>query len=260
MFTFFRLCLVLFHCVNMCLHPLRGHDYLDRPIENAKYQHELDNCDYCELTNPIETTHGDLLVMQLNVRGLFGKLANLNDLLNKASHGKKIDVILLCETWQNKNSPSISIPGYNYIHKYRKHKMGGGVGIFVSDRIQFTEIKITTTYECIKHVLINIKTKNLNNSITLGSMYRPLNTNDSLFVEEDKNLLRELYKTSKSKKLILGMDHNLDFLKHSIHKRIQNFIELNLDNNPLLSITRPTRITKKSATLIDNIIVSQSLT
>ena len=56
------------------------------------------------------------------------------------------------------------------------------------------------------------------------------------------------------------MDHNLDFLKHSIHKRTQDFIELNLDNNLIPSITRPTRITKSSATLIDNIMVSQSLT
>ena len=55
------------------------------------------------------------------------------------------------------------------------------------------------------------------------------------------------------------MDHNLDFLKHSVHKRTQDFIELNLDNNLLPSITRQTRITKSSATLIDNIIVSQSL-
>ena len=55
------------------------------------------------------------------------------------------------------------------------------------------------------------------------------------------------------------MDHNLDFLKHSTHKRTQDFIELNLDNNLIPSITRPTRITKSSATLIDNIMVSQGL-
>ena len=53
------------------------------------------------------------------------------------------------------------------------------------------------------------------------------------------------------------MDHN--FLKHSIHKRTQDFIELDLDNNLLPSITRPTRITKNSATLLYNIIVNQCL-
>ena len=243
----------------MCVHPIIGHDNLDRPIEISKYQHELDNCDYFDLTDPIEATHGDLLVMQLNIRGLFGKLSNLKDLVNRVSHGKKIDIMLLCETWQNKNSPIISIPGYSYVYKSRKHKMGGGVGIFISERIRFTEVKLNVNYECIEYVVINITLKNKNKSITVGSLYRPPNTNDSKFVEEYKSLLSNLYKTSKTKKLILGMDHNLDFLKHSIHKRTQDFIELNLDNNLLPSITRPTRITKSSATLIDNIIVSQSL-
>ena len=137
--------------------------------------------------------------------------------------------------------------------------MGGGVGIFVSERIRFTEVKMNVNYECIEYAVINIMTKNENKTITIGSLYRSPNTNDTKFVEEYKGLLSELYKTSKSKKLILGMDHNLDFLKHSIHKRTHDFIELNLDNNLLPSITRPTRITKSSATLIDNIIVSQCL-
>ena len=243
----------------MCVHPIIGHNNLDQPIEVSKYQHELDNCDYFDLTDPIEASHGDLLVMQLNIRGLFGKLSNLKDLVNRVSRGKKIDIMLLCETWQNKNSPTISIPGYNYVYKSRKHKMGGGVGIFISERIRFTEVKLNDNYECIEYVVINITTKNKNKSITVGSLYRPPNTNDSKFVEEYKCLLSNLYKTSKTKKLILGMDHNLDFLKHSVHKRTQDFIELNLDNNLLPSITRPTRITKSSATLIDNIIVSQSL-
>ena len=137
--------------------------------------------------------------------------------------------------------------------------MGGGVGIFVSDRIRFTEVKLNSNYECIEHVVINITTKSENKTIMIGSLYRPPNTNETKFVDEYKNLLLELYKINNSKKLILGMDHNLDFLKHSIHNRTHDFIELNLDNNLLPSITRPTRIMKSSATLIDNIIVSQSL-
>ena len=114
-------------------------------------------------------------------------------------------------------------------------------------------------YECIKHVIISITTKNDKRPITIGSLYRAPNTNDSKFVEEYSCLLKDLYKKSKSKTLILGMDHNLDFLKHSSHKRTHDFIELNLDNNLLPTITRPTGITKMTATLIDNIIVSHSL-
>ena len=253
------LCLLLseYYGIIMCLHPIIGYDNLDRTIECTKYQHELDNCDYFELTNPIDALHGDLLVIQLNIRGLLGKLSNLKDLVNKASRGKSIDIILLCETWQNKNSPPINLPGYNYIHKTRKHKLGGGVGIFVSNRIRFTEVKLQFTYECIEQILIKITTKNDNKTIMVGSLYRPPYTNDTKFVEEYNNLLLEIQ--NHSKKIILGMDHNMDFLKHSVHKRTQEFIELNLDNNLTPTITRPTRITKSTATLIDNIIPSQSL-
>ena len=72
----------------MCLHPINGYDNLDRPIEITKYQNESDNCAYFELTDPIDASHGDLLVMQLNIRGLLGKLLNLKDLINKASRGR----------------------------------------------------------------------------------------------------------------------------------------------------------------------------
>ena len=137
--------------------------------------------------------------------------------------------------------------------------MGGGVGIFINECIRFTEITLNVNYESIEYVVINITNKSDNKTIMLGLLYRPPNTNDTKFVDEYNNLVLKLYKESKSKKLILGMDHNLDFLKHSIHKRTQNFIELNLDNNLIPSITRPTRITKSSATLIDNIMISQGL-
>ena len=259
MFILYYLVVLLSYCINMCLHPVNGYNVLDRPIEIAKYHHELDNCDYFERTDPIDVNHGDLLVMQLNIQGLSNKISSLQDLVNSACRDKRVDLILLCETWQNKNSPTISLPGYNYVHKYRKHKTGGGVGIFVNDRIQFTDVKTEILYECIEHVVVNITTKNDKRPITIGSLYRVPNTNDSKFVEEYNCLLKELYKKSKSKKLILGMDHNLDFLKHSTHKRTHDFIELNLDNNLLPTITRPTRITKMTVTLIDNIIVSHSL-
>ena len=79
--------------IEMCLHPIAGYDALNRPIDTGKYQHKLDNCDYYETTNPIDAQHGDLLAMQLNIHGLFNKLSNLKDLVNRASCSKKADVI-----------------------------------------------------------------------------------------------------------------------------------------------------------------------
>ena len=61
----------------------------------------------------------------------------------------------------------------------------------------------------------------------------------------------------KHKSVIVGMDHNIDFLKNDTNKDTQTFIESLLEHSYLLMITRLTRITKSTATLIDNIIVRQ---
>ena len=61
------------------------------------------------------------------------------------------------------------------------------------------------------------------------------------------------------KEIVLGMDHNLNLLKAQIHKDTQDFLDMNFDNSLFPCITRPTRITKSMATLIDNIFISQQL-
>ena len=58
--------------------------------------------------------------------------------------------------------------------------------------------------------------------------------------------------------ILLGMDHNLDLLKSCTHNLTQEFIECNVKFGLTPSITKPTRITKNSATLIDNIFVSEN--
>ena len=55
------------------------------------------------------------------------------------------------------------------------------------------------------------------------------------------------------------MDHNLDLLKQRTHNPTRLFVEKLLDLNMVPSITKPTRITKSSATLIDNIFIPLKL-
>ena len=66
-------------------------------------------------------------------------------------------------------------------------------------------------------------------------------------------------KRENPKSIIIGLDHNLDFLKADRHSTTYDFIQNNLDFGLIPTITRPTRITNSTATLIDNIIVSQNL-
>ena len=64
----------------------------------------------------------------------------------------------------------------------------------------------------------------------------------------------------EKKDIILGMDHNLDLLKSNVHTETQTFLDVNFDNHLFPCITRPTRITKTSATLIDNTFISETCT
>ena len=63
----------------------------------------------------------------------------------------------------------------------------------------------------------------------------------------------------RDKQLILGMDHNLDLLKSNSHSATQKFLDMLINNGLLPAITHPTRITQQSATLIDNIFISEVL-
>ena len=89
-------------------------------------------------------------------------------------------------------------------------------------------------------------------------MYHPPNSEISIFLASYNSLICTM-KRENPKSIIIGLDHNLDFLKADRHSTTYDFIQNNLNFGLIPTITRPTRITNSMATLIDNIIVSQNL-
>ena len=240
----------------MCLTPRTYVDNLNR-IESFKpYDVDHDFCDYVDVGENISISSSDLGIMQLNIRGLYSKIDKLKSLLNECTLGKQIDVILLCETWQSKTSPIPKLDGYSYIYKHRQHKLGGGVGMFVSDRLKYKERSDLYVSDCsFEFCLIEVKLKHEN--VLLCSGYRAPNTNPNEFLADYEKLLHTV--NAECNKLIIGIDHNLDLLKHRSHAPTNKFVELFESFQQIPSITRPTRITKSSATLIDNIFVPTTL-
>ena len=57
------------------------------------------------------------------------------------------------------------------------------------------------------------------------------------------------------KHVVIRLDHNLDLLKSSVHSQMQQFLETTLEHNLIPTITKPTRVTHNSATLINNILL-----
>ena len=90
----------------------------------------------------------------------------------------------------------------------------------------------------------------------VGSLYCSPNTNETPLIEHLTSMLDKIKIEEKQKECILGMDHNLDLLKSQQHHTTSRFLECILDHNILPAIMQPSRITKSSATLIDNIFIS----
>ena len=239
----------------MCLHPKLDLYRNDSTIDMADLE-QFDTCDYLQSVKFVH--QDDLIVMQLNIRGLYSKISLLINLLSSCANGRQPDVVLLSETWLTPASPPVDIPGYDLVHCCRSNKRGGGVGILVSKNLRYTMCNTITSCmaenECIT---IELELRSRDKCI-ISSMYRPPNVNIQSFQCCYNSLVCEMNKL-RPRAIIIGLDHNLDFLKSEDHGGTSQFIHHNLDFNLIPTITRPTRITRNSATLIDNIMVSQSL-
>ena len=235
----------------MCVHPMNiGYDKLRRDIYETRFSHDTnDSCDYIELTKEISADSEDLIVINLNIRGLYSKLGRLNYIINNATE-RQADVVTLSETWLSKYTPQFNVPGYKIYRKDRVGKKGGGVAILVSTALNSRELDLENSNENLEMCGAQIKTNK--GQLGIVSMYRPPNTNASNFGQTSGRIIRKIKKNCKD--VIIGLDHNMDFLKSHTHGPTTDFIEEILAVGLLPTISRPTRITKTTATLIDNIL------
>ena len=169
-----------------------------------------------------------------------------------------VHVVFLVETWlTNRNSKRFKIPGFNFVGSHRKCKQGGGVGILVAQNLEFrerTDLKISASN--FETVVVELKTNN--ESIMLCSLYRPPNSNAKEFLKNYQRFLNK-FTQKQQQRLMIGLDHNLNLIKHDQHAVTHDFIEVNLEKELMPTITKPTRITRSSATLIDNIIIGSTM-
>ena len=183
----------------------------------------------------------------MNIRGIRNKYIDLIDLLNRLDEP---DIIILCETWLKPNDPDPKILDYKFIGRHRSNRKGGGVGFLIKNTLKARTIDLTLNTDSAESLFIEVKGNHDN--MLVGSIYRPPNTNVCDFIDSYQVLGEKLH---KFKNVLIGLDHNLDLLKNSTHSLTQQFLEATLDAHLIPVITKPTRVTHSSATLIDNILI-----
>ena len=228
----------------------------DTDCYNLSSELELPLCDYIDIEDleGLKPHKNDLSVLQLNIRGLLNKQGQLRDLMINC----ETDVALLCETWLKKDTEAlVSLDNYKIYSNPRTSRIGGGVAILLSKSLRSrprTDLHVKAIH--LEHIVVELKTNKEN--ILLISGYRPPNANYKIFIKEYMTLLKKL-KRLKQHKIILGIDHNLDLLKTHLHRQTNQFLERNLELDLMPCVSKPTRITRKTATLTDNVFLSKSL-
>ena len=94
----------------------------------------------------------------------------------------------------------------------------------------------------------------INNAVNIivGEIYRVPNSNRQLSIQYYEDIISKLQ--YENKEVILGTDQNFDYL-NSTCTHSKHLLETYFSAGFIPTITRPTRITHASATLIDNIYV-----
>ena len=192
--------------------------------------------------------HEPITLAQLNIRSLLPKLGELRDHILLSNYS----VLCLTETWITPTIPDevITIGGYNLVRRDRRIGRGGGVSMYVKESISFSVIHSESSIEQL-WVKININRQHY----AVGVVYRPPDSSYNEFLnilEQQLSLLLPQY----DEIFCLG-DFNIDMLKSDSPSTLKfnHLLEaFNLDQ----LIHSPTRITPKSATLIDLIITTNN--
>ena len=223
------------------------------PITTSEY---IDIEEFIETFTPKPCSD---IILNLNIQSLHSKYDNITILLNRLKSTTKLNIpfINLQETWMNEQQePSIHFENYNIEYKHKpNNKIGGGLAILFKDNINYS-LRTDLSFPPHKHTLydsIFIETKMKNTTkLIIGNIYRsPGSTNITEFNNDLKNLLNKI-KIENTKIIITG-DFNINLLNINSHQQTADYLDLWISEGFIPQLTLPTRVTLKSATLIDNI-------
>ena len=196
-------------------------------------------------------------VLALNCRGLMAHWDDFKHLIAETTNDKfQFDIIGLSEIFQIHTN--INLPGYhNFIFKSRPDDTDtrGGIGFFIKQSYTFKirndlSIFIPNVIETLFIEITNIHKK----ACIFGIIYRPNSPPKASIDTFTDNLFDIIDQVNITKQqLTLMGDFNIDLLQYTNHSKTSNFIDNIISSGMMPHITKPTRITDHSATLIDHI-------
>ena len=167
------------------------------------------------------------------------------------------DIIAISETRLNSNSHMglINIPNYTFCHA-NSISQAGGVGIYIKNDIHFTvRDDLEFPGESNENIWIEVlrndqMCKNNSKRIVVGAVYRHPSSDMNDFNAGIESTLLKL-QSQKCNFYVTG-DFNIDLLKIKTNKDITQYCDLISSYNSQNIVTKPTRVTQSSNSLIDH--------
>jgi Txe/YoeB family toxin of Txe-Axe toxin-antitoxin module len=218
----------------------------------------LENCKYYNSDSfniKIGNCQSTFSIISMNIRSASKNLDEFLSFLHILNHS--FSFIGLVETWFTKeNVETFSIGGYSHEFLCRENKRGGGISLFISNKILNYKIrtdlsKINENYECL-FVEVDKSVFKTPKNVIVGLLYRMPNTDINIFNDDIEKIYSETI--NKENKIIYFMgDTNINLLNEQSHELTAEFSNINYSHSVMPLINKPTRICSTSSTLIDNI-------
>ena len=196
----------------------------------------------------------NLSLIHVNIRSMNSNFEKLHYLLLNCSNS--FNIICVTETWSTdkdfKNNSGFHLPNFDFIHQERKiGKKGGGILIYLKNDIKFKIIKDLSVSDC-NNECVNVEIENKNSkNLLITCCYRP----PSGAIKGLNSYLENAFKKTQkeNKRCFVVGDFNLNSLDYNKNLEIRMFSNRIFAHGCIPLITRPTRKTSKTVSLINNI-------
>uniref|UniRef100_A0A8C7XUM2 Reverse transcriptase domain-containing protein n=1 Tax=Oryzias sinensis TaxID=183150 RepID=A0A8C7XUM2_9TELE len=201
--------------------------------------------DFKNSVNPEEK----LSIIHFNSRSMYTNFEDIKDYLQNIGHS--FDIITISETWfSHDKDADFELENYELNYVNRVNKKGGGVAIYVEKNTKFTVIdKLSVAVDGILECLTVEICNNSGKNVIISCVYRSPGSSLEVF----SDWMEKMFTSLNNKILYICGDFNIDLINPSKHKGTDDFISRMYGMSLYPTITRPSRITTQSATLIDNI-------
>ena len=196
--------------------------------------------------------------LHVNARSLNKNMNNFKTLLHDLKH--EFNILAVTESWlansEFSNNSNFDLPNYSKISFERAaEQTGGGICAYIHETIPYKcRYDISHSTKHIENLFVECINTTGKNTL-VGIFYRPPTNGDpKKFTETITSIFSKISK--ENKRIIVLGDFNMDCLKCEEDKNIEDFYQKIFNNSMVPVINKPTRVTMRTCTAIDNIFVN----